>query len=199
MLLQSELARDPEADPQAASQKVRSLHPMLGWICCISVVGANPDGSLRTPVSFTAAGPDEEEALLRAFWDRVGRLERYRVTWVTFNGKAFDAEFLRTRSLVWELIPPRLDLFDDYLYGFHPHCDLKCLWRRSAVRLEDVCDLLGVPSPKQEMNGDGVCAALQAGDLDAVRRYCEADAVATLRCFQRLRPVIPFRRQPSPA
>lgn len=64
------------------------------------------------------------------------------------------------------------------------------VWRRSAMRLEDVCELLGVESPKQGMDGSRVGHAVADGRVDDVRRYCEADVMATLNCFERLRPVV---------
>src|SRR5690606_4007246 len=137
-----------------------------------------------------AAIPGEERALLEAFWNDVARFGDRKITWITFNGKRFDVEFLLTRTLYHGLFPTRADLLDQYPYSFTPHCDLMTVWRRSAMRLEAVCELLGVESPKQGMDGSRVCHAVADGRVDDVRRYCEADVMATLNCFERLRPVV---------
>lgn len=187
---QMEAAGVAGLDPEhAEALKVRSLHPMLGWICCLSVVAATDPGEPRTPRSYVATSPEGELELLRAFWSDLERLGNRSVTWITFNGKRFDVEFLLSRSLYHGLYPTRTDLLDQYPYSFSPHCDLMTIWRRSAMRLEDACELLGVESPKKEMDGSGVCEAVADGRLDDVRRYCEADVLATMACFARVAPI----------
>src|SRR5690606_25397971 len=153
----------PDDEP---ALKARSLHPALGWICCLSVTRADRSGRVYTPKSYLAAIPGEERALLEAFWNDVARFGDRKITWITFNGKRFDVEFLLTRTLYHGLFPTRADLLDQYPYSFTPHCDLMTVWCRSAMRLEDVCELLGVESPKQGMDGSRVGHAVADGRVD---------------------------------
>lgn len=55
-----------------------------------------------------------------------------------------------------------------------------------SAGLEDLCDLLSVPSPKAEMCGAAVAEAVSAGRIADVARYCEGDVARTLDCYFRL-------------
>lgn len=185
LLLAEQLARTPAMHPDEASRRVRSLHPMLGWICCIAVA-RYADGRIHPPRSFTAATPEDEPALLRAFWDALAQMPRY-ARFVTFNGKRFDADWLRVRSAAHGIAPTRRDILDTYPFRHEPHADLARVFG-CAAGLADLCDLLGVPNPKSDMDGGAVSSAVAAGRLADVATYCEADVVATLECYQRLTP-----------
>lgn len=182
-----EKAGTPDATPEDdISVKVRSLNPTLGWICCISVLAADDPEQPRAPKSYLAATPDEEEEMLVNFWTDLARLGNRPIQWITFNGKNFDSEFLLARTLRYGLEPSRKDLLDCYPYSFSPHCDLMKLWPRTPMCLEELCELLEVPSSKDEMNGSKVWTFVQAGDMEKVRQYCEEDVRATLECFSRI-------------
>lgn len=90
----------------------------------------------------------EEEAILH----RLARRARKRDTWVTFNGKAFDAPFVLDRAAIYgiELRPPRVHV--DLLHAARrrwrrklPDCRLETLERRvlKRTRMGDVpsCDV----------------------------------------------------------
>lgn len=61
-------AREPALSVADASRKARSLHPFLGWVCCISAVAGTVDGPARPPRSWSCAEPGGEDELLRQFW-----------------------------------------------------------------------------------------------------------------------------------
>ncbi len=185
LALADELKRSPETDPVEAGRKVRSLHPMLGQICCISVVRMDPAGVVRAPASYVAETLADEPGLLTRFWDDVAQLPRAGVVWVTFNGKRFDVDWLKVRSMAAGITPTRRDLLDTYPFKNTPHCDLS---RAVDCRagLDDLCDLLGVASPKGDIDGSGVAAAVEAGRIEDVVAYCERDVVATLEVYRRL-------------
>lgn len=172
--------RRPDEPSDEASRLVRSVHPSLGWICCIGAVSGTIAGGPNTPKTWTAASPEEEKALLSEFWTAVEGFPR-SVTWATFNGKRFDASFLSARSLRHGLSPTRHDLLNTYPYNDRPHADLSRLWPQ-RYRLEDLCKLLGVSSPKDAMDGGSVARAVQEGRLDDVRKYGKRDVLATFQC-----------------
>jgi hypothetical protein len=179
---------EPHADVPSpeTSARVRSLHPMLGFVCAVAGVSIDSD-VMGEPWSLAVGSPEGEADLLSAFWLAVQRCQR-RPVWVTFNGKRFDCDWLRVRSARHGITPTRRDLLDSYPFKHTPHADLARIFNCTAG-LPDLCDHLGVPDPKQEagMNGADVSAALIAGDLDGIRTYCEADAVATMQCYIKLR------------
>lgn len=184
LALADELKRSPESDPVEAGRKVRSLHPMLGRICVLSAVRMDTAGIVGSPTSYVAEHADEEGAMLARFWTDVARLPR-NVVWVTFNGKRFDVDWLKVRSAAAGLIPSRRDLLDTYPFKNVPHCDLSRAFDCRAG-LDDLCDLLGVSSPKGDLDGSGVAAAIEAGRIEDVMTYCERDVVATLEVYRRM-------------
>jgi hypothetical protein len=180
---------------QALRRKAQSLSPFLGYICCISAVCWQPPAPPREATSWTAASPKEEMEMLDRFWRAVEEFPR-ETTWCTFFGKGFDSPFVDARTLRHGLQPTRRDLLDTYPFSMTPHADLSKLWTSLRYGLEDLCLLLDVPSPKGGEGlscgdgapvvggGSGVAAAMEAGRMDAVARYCERDALATMRCLQ---------------
>jgi len=189
---EKELARQrkltPEMAEEEASRLTRSVHPFLGWVCCISAVSGTLDGAARPPRSWACASPDGEADLLRRFWADIAGFPGSTV-WVTFNGKAFDVPFLLARTVRHRLLPTQRRLLDRYPYRHTPHADLACVWPRQCS-LDDLCDLLGVSSPKGALCGADVAGAVAGGRLEEVARYCEGDTVATLACLREMAPVL---------
>lgn len=180
MELDYKLGRTPDMDEADASRLVRSVHPFLGWICCIAAVSGTLDGGPNEPVSWTAASMGDEAALLQAFWQAVDRFPKGTV-WVTFNGKRFDVPYVEVRSAAHGITPTRHDLRNTYPYGHKPHTDLAWLWPQH-YSLEGLCGLLDVPSPKSGVDGSDVADLVADGRMDDVAAYCERDVVATFRC-----------------
>jgi hypothetical protein len=175
--------------------KAQSLSPFLGYVCCVSAVSWRPSAPPASPVSWTAASPSEEKELLVDFWRGVEAFPD-DTTWATFFGKGSDAPFLEARSFRWGVHPTRRDLLNTYPYRMHPHAYLAKLWPRLHYSPEDLCSLLDVPSPKQAVaagdgapsvcSGGGVAEAVEQGQIEAVSRYCEHDALATAHCLQQV-------------
>jgi hypothetical protein len=186
--------RQPEMDEADASRLVRSVHPMLGWICCIAAVSGTMEEGPNDPVTWTAMTPKEEPALLKAFWEAVeGFPDGTR--WVTFNGKRFDVPFLEARSAAHGLAPTREDLRNTYPYDHKPHTDLTWLWPHHYA-FEDLCELLGVASPKTGGN-DGGCVAewVARGEVDRLTSYAKRDALATWACCRAASNLVGLGRQ----
>lgn len=187
-----EQRRAPDLPAAEANRRAASLHPFLGRICCLSAARLGPDGRPARPKSYTAATPADEADLLRAWWADAARLPR-GTRFVTFNGKRFDADWLRVRSAAHGLAPARRDLLDTYPYNHRPHADLARAFG-CVHSLDDLCDLLAVdradvgPSPDggPPICGATVAEAVAAGRMAAVARYCEADVRATLDCYVRI-------------
>ena len=182
--LARELKRDPDQDVEGASSRVRSLHPHLAWICCISAIRGSLCGRRGAARSWTCSEPSGEGDLVRDFWAAIAGFPA-STTWVTFNGKSFDVPVLLARSVHHGVEPTQRRLLDTYPYRHRPHADLACVWRYK-FNLDGLCDLLGVPSPKGGMCGADVAGAVEAGAISEVARYCEADVAATLACMGRL-------------
>lgn len=140
--------------------------------------------------------PNEPEAqLIQRFFDGI---ERYTPQLVSWNGGGFDLPVLHYRGLVHGIVARRYwDLGEDdrdfkwnnYISRYHMrHLDLMDLLAmyqpRAAAPLDALAQLMGLPG-KIGMEGSKVWAAYQAGEIEAIRNYCEADVVNTHLVFLR--------------
>jgi predicted PolB exonuclease-like 3'-5' exonuclease len=136
-----------------------------------------------------------EPELLARFFDGI---EKYLPELVSWNGGGFDLPVLHYRALKAGVQAPRYwevgeedsaFRYNNYLSRFHwRHLDLMDILSgfqpRARAKLTDVAALLGLPG-KLGFSGDQVWDAYLAGELLAVRRYCETDALNTYVIYLR--------------
>ena len=164
----------------------------LHRVVAISVVMATHDN-----VSVWSLGAPEsgEAELVQRFFDGI---EKYTPTLVSWNGRGFDLPVLHYRSLLHGIQAPRYwETGDDdqgfrwnnYINRFHQrHTDLMDVLAgyepRAAVPLDDIATMLGFPG-KMDMTGDKVWDCYLTGDIEAIRNYCETDALNTYLVYLR--------------
>ena len=182
----SQAMRDPDLAEPDRIRKAMSLHPELSRVCVISAVRVS-DGVIGTPKSWVAPTLDDEADTIQGFLEAVGHSSYRRARWVTMNGKSFDVPYLKARVARHGLghLVPGNGIFHDYPFKQTPHADLANLWRMPSS-LDSLCDHLRVETPKGEMCGADVASAVADGRIDDVRRYCEADVIATAECYLKL-------------
>jgi hypothetical protein len=136
-----------------------------------------------------------EAELLARFFDGI---EKYLPELVSWNGGGFDLPVLHYRSLKAAVQAPRYwevgdedtaFRYNNYLSRYHwRHLDLMDVLSgfqpRARAKLADVAALLGFPG-KLGFSGDQVWDAYLAGELQAVRHYCETDALNTYLIYLR--------------
>jgi len=88
-------------------------------------------------------------------------------------------------------LPYKLDLFGKKPWEV-PHLDTMELWKfgdyKHFTSLKLMAHVLGIPSPKEDMDGSMVRNVYyQEKDLDRIIKYCELDVVTTAQVFLRLR------------
>ncbi|MFL6621601.1 MAG: 3'-5' exonuclease [Sulfurifustis sp.] len=139
-------------------------------------------------------GSDEPE-LIRRFFDGV---EKYTPTLVTWNGCTFDLPVLHYRALKHGIAAPRYwetgsddqaFRFNNYLNRYHErHTDLMDVLSnyqvRAAAPLDEIAVMLGFPG-KLGKSGAHVWDQYQRGEIDAIRNYCETDALNTYLIYLR--------------
>ncbi len=140
---------------------------------------------------------DTEPELIRRFFDGI---ERYTPQLVSWNGGGFDLPVLHYRSLLHGVVATRYwDWGDDdrdfkfnsYLARYHTrHLDLMDVLAayqpRAFAGLDVMARMCGFPG-KLGMDGSEVHAAVRAGRLDEVRKYCETDVMNTYLVYLRFR------------
>jgi 3'-5' exonuclease len=136
-----------------------------------------------------------EQELLTRFFDGI---EKYSPELVSWNGGGFDLPVLHYRALKAGVQAPRYwELgeedgtfrYNNYLNRFHwRHIDLMDVLSgfqsRARASLAEVAALLGFPG-KLGFSGAQVWPAYLAGELEAIRRYCETDVLNTYLIYLR--------------
>jgi len=149
---------------------------------------------LELVVRRVASGGDEksgEQALLEGFF---GMIEKRAPRLVTFNGRGFDIPVLKYRAMAHQLACPRWfsegSRYDNYSarYSTAYHVDLlevlSDYGASARCSLDEVAACFGVPG-KLDTAGCEVRALFEAGDIAAIRDYCECDVLSTLLLFLR--------------
>jgi len=130
-----------------------------------------------------------EAQLVARFFEGI---DKYTPDLVSWNGSGFDLPVLHYRALKAGVQAPRYwetgesdtsFRFNNYLSRYHwRHLDLMDVLAsfqgRARASLADMAALLGLPG-KLGFAGDQVWDAVLAGQLDAVRNYCETDVLNT--------------------
>ncbi|MHC8507849.1 MAG: 3'-5' exonuclease [Rhodospirillales bacterium] len=134
-----------------------------------------------------------EKQLVQGFFQH---FERLRPRLVSFNGRGFDLPVLKYRAMVHGVSAPVLhdtsNKWDNYSvrYAPHWHCDLMDVlsdYGASArVRMNEICAVFGLPG-KTGVDGADVAGLIDAGEINAVRDYCETDVLNTYLIYLRHR------------
>ncbi len=133
----------------------------------------------------------DEKKLVQGFFQHLRSL---MPRLVSFNGRGFDLAVLKYRAMVHGIDAGFLyaagDKWNNYTqrYSADWHCDLMEVlsdYGASArVKLNEVCAALGFPG-KVGVDGSAVAGLVDAGDIMAVRDYCETDVLNTYLVYLR--------------
>lgn len=106
------------------------------------------------------------------------------------NGKEFDFPFLCRRFLINNLPLPKIL----QIQGMRPwevkHIDTMDLWKFGDVKnfssLNLLAHVLGIPSPKDEIDGSMVAKTFyEENDLEKIAKYCKKDVITLARVYNR--------------
>lgn len=163
----------------------------FGKIVCISVGYFSFRHEQRTfrVTSFTG----EEDTLLRDFVRLVEEhFSRPNKLFCAHNGKEFDFPYLSRRMIINGVrIPNKLQLFGKKPWEV-PHLDTLDLWKfgdyKHYTSLTLLANTLGIPSPKDDINGSQVCDVFyEENDIHRIATYCEKDTITVAQILLRLR------------
>ncbi len=178
--------------------KVMSLSPYFGKVVSLAIGDGEVDPDQQAVTVFVVP-PDDmelpelpewvrpvtEQEMLLAFWALAGHASVV----VTYNGHGFDVPFLVGRSLIHDL-PVRVDLQSNR-FALRPHLDLYLAMGgrngRGPASLDVICWALGMPSPKEVMDGSMVSTSYAKGDVATIAEYNAGDVRATTGVYQRVR------------
>ena len=136
-----------------------------------------------------------EEEIIHRFYDGIERFSPMLVSW---NGRGFDLPVLHYRALINGISAPRYwetgsedqsFKWNNYLSRFHErHTDLMDVLSgyeaRAVAPLDELASVCGFPG-KMGMRGNMVWDCFMAGNIQAIRNYCETDVLNTYLVFLR--------------
>lgn len=163
----------------------------FGKIVCISVGYFTHKGDVRSfrVTSFHGA----ETQILKQFKQLLkDHFSQAKHLLCAHNGKEFDFPYIARRMVINGInLPYKLDLFGKKPWEV-PHLDTMELWKfgdyKHYTSLKLLAYVLGIPSPKDDMDGSMVKDVFyQQKDIDRIISYCELDVVTTAQVFLRLR------------
>jgi 3'-5' exonuclease len=163
------------------------IYAEFGRIICISVchITDNADKSLRVKSFYN----DDEKVLLSEFAKMLnGYFFREEHLLCAHNGKEFDFPYIARRSIINSIKLPRiLDIAGKKPWEIQ-HLDTMELWKfgdyKSYTSLDLLTTILGVPSPKNDIDGSQVAYVYWVeNDLPRIVKYCEKDAIAVAQLF----------------
>lgn len=163
----------------------------FGKIICISVGYFNIQGDLRKFRVTTFHG--DEISILKDFKNLlISHFSETKHLLCAHNGKEFDFPYIARRMIINHIeLPNKLNLFGKKPWEI-PHLDTLELWKfgdyKSYTSLKLLTNVLGIPSPKDDIDGSEVYATFyEENDIDRIVIYCEKDTIAVAQIFLRLR------------
>jgi predicted PolB exonuclease-like 3'-5' exonuclease len=171
-LLDSQIKLD-----EAELLKKLSLSAATARILCLAYAVDPPADS---PVTVLEG---EEKAIIQNFWKLALDVNLF----VGHNILDFDLRFIWQRSIIHQIKPPRDLPFTRFRNA--PIFDTMqewSKWGREHVSLDTLSKALGIPSPKENLDGSKVYPYYRAGKLTEIYEYCKRDVDTARQVYRRL-------------
>jgi len=171
-LLDSQIKLD-----EAELVKKLSLSAATAKILCLAYAIDPPSDS---PVQLLKG---DEAEILKNFWHLAVDCNLF----VGHNILDFDLRFIHQRSIIHQIKPSRDIPFTRFRSA--PVYDTMqewSKWGREHVSLDTLSKALGIPSPKENLDGSKVYPYYKAGRLDEISEYCKRDVDTVRQVYRRL-------------
>ena len=196
----SDLKKELFAKKTAYQRKIDAIEPNefyeragiwaeFGKIICISV-GFFSIEEKKEKLRITSFFGDEKE-LLTDFSNLLNQhFSKPQHVLCAHNGKEFDFPFIARRMIINSIeLPEKLNLFGKKPWEI-PHLDTLELWKfgdyKHYTSLQLLTNILGVPSPKEDIDGSMVANVYyQEKDIKRIVTYCEKDTLAVAQLLLR--------------
>jgi 3'-5' exonuclease len=125
----------------------------------------------------------DEAGILRKFWDIARNVDLF----IGHNIIDFDMRFIYQRSIINKVIPSK-DLGFARYRNFPMFDTMKewSKWSMTNIGLEHIALALGIPSPKDGIDGSQVYDFYKAGKTDEIAEYCKRDVETTRLVYKRM-------------
>lgn len=185
----SKFFREPDQDPAEVYERA-GIYAEFGKIICISVGLVKVKGSAS--IRLKSYYGNDEKALLLEFAELLEKFSRLHsnATLCAHNGREFDFPFIARRMIINRIeIPELLDNAGKKPWEVRL-LDTMDLWKfgdyKNFTSLELLTTILGIPTPKDDIDGSQVAGVYYAEkDVERIVRYCEKDVMAIAQVLLR--------------
>lgn len=184
------LTKNPETDTPEVLYPRAAIYAEFGKIICISCGCIQGTGDEKKLVVKSFSGHDEKK-LLKDFAQMLqtwgGSADKFLCA---HNGKEFDYPYLCRRMIINGVeIPEALKIAGRKPWEVR-HLDTLELWKfgdyKSYTSLKLLAKVLGVPSPKDDIDGSMVNEVYYVQkDLDRIVEYCQKDVITLAQVLLR--------------
>ena len=162
---------------EAELLKKLSLSAVTAKIICICY-------AVEPPVGCEVQALQGEEAeIINAFWKLAADCNLF----VGHNILDFDLRFIYQRSIIHQIKPSRDLPFARFRNApIYDTMQEWSKWGREHASLDSLSKVLGIPSPKENLDGSKVYPFYRAGKLPEIIEYCKRDVESVRQVYKRL-------------
>ena len=185
------LIKNPESETPETLYPRAAIYAEFGRIVCISC-GCLQGSGEEKKLTLKSYSGDDEKKLLQQFADMIEK-------WWTepakglcaHNGKEFDYPYLCRRMIVnGVVVPEALKLHGKKPWEVKHLMDTMEMWKfgdfKSYTSLKLLAKVLGIPSPKDDIDGSMVNDVYYVQkDLDRIVEYCQKDVITLAQVLLR--------------
>lgn len=125
----------------------------------------------------------EETDIIKGFWKIVPDCNLF----VGHNILDFDMRFIYQRSVIHNIKPSRDIPFTRFRNApIYDTMQEWSKWGREHASLDSLSKALGIPSPKENLDGSKVYPYYRAGKLPEIIEYCKRDVASVRAVYKRL-------------
>ena len=124
-----------------------------------------------------------ETDIIKNFWKLIADCNLF----VGHNILDFDLRFIYQRSVIHQIKPSRDIPFTRFRNApIYDTMQEWSKWGREHVSLDNLSKALGIPSPKENLDGSKVYPYYRAGKLNEIIEYCKRDVDSVRQVYRRL-------------
>lgn len=190
------------SEPSMLFEEKAGVFSEFAKVVCI-VVGSLQQQGDKWSLRLKAIANDNEKQLLQDYKDVINRFSGYypNLQFCGHNIKEFDIPFLCRRMLINGIrLPDSMNLSGKKPWEISHH-DTLDMWKfgdyKHFTSLALLAEILGIPSPKDDMDGSMVGQVYwQDKDLQRISKYCMQDVLTSARVFLRLKGITDINPEP---
>lgn len=190
------------SEPSMLFEEKAGVFSEFAKVVCI-VVGSLQQQGDKWSLRLKAIANDDEKQLLQDYKEVINRFGGYypNLQFCGHNIKEFDIPFLCRRMLINGIqLPDSMNLSGKKPWEISHH-DTLDMWKfgdyKHFTSLALLAEILGIPSPKDDMDGSMVGQVYwQDKDLQRISKYCMQDVLTSARVFLRLKGITDINPEP---